>query len=160
MAYQSTTDSSRKFGSAFRGKRFDAYHGGDQPSKDNENSHAEPQKARSLDVEPKDSSVPKGEHSEHTSVETPSSIVAAHGPAHTVHIAHKEDGTHTTSSEHNDGYTHETMHGSVKEAHDSAEQLSLERGGEDQATDVKKRTHPDQQGAESSERGYESADLV
>jgi hypothetical protein len=52
------------------------------------------------------------------------------------------------------------MHGSVKEAHDSAEQLSLERGGEDQATDVKKRTHPDQQGAESSERGYESADLV
>ena len=51
-------------------------------------------------------------------------------------------------------------HGSAKEAHDSAAQLALEAGGEEQASDVKKREHPDQQGAESEERGYEMPDLA
>jgi hypothetical protein len=157
MAYQSTTDSSRKFGSAFRGKRFDSYHGGSQPEVSSE--HQQKHTTEKMTDPGADTSV-KNKHAEDASVDTPSSVVESHGPAHTTHVSHKEDGTHTTSSEHNDGYTHETTHGSAKEAHDSAEQLSLERGGDDQATDVKKRSHPDQQGAESEERGYEMPELV
>ena len=41
--YQSNTDPSRKFGSAFVGKRFDAYHDGAQPGSTTENEHSEPQ---------------------------------------------------------------------------------------------------------------------
>jgi hypothetical protein len=134
MAYQSTTDSSRKFGSAFRGKRFDAYHNGEQPE---------------VSAEPKEEG------------SSAADVTKAHGPAHTIHIAHDHEGKkHVVSSEHEDGHTHETEHGSAKEAHDSAEQLSLEAGGEEQASNVKKRTHPDQQGAESEERGYEMPDLA
>ncbi len=132
--YQSKTDPSRKFGSAFRGSRFDAYHGGEQPS---------------ASAEPKEEGSSAADVAQHTS------------PAHTIHIIHDHAGNkHTVSSEHEDGTVRETEHGSAKEAHDSAEQLSLEAGGEDQASDVKKRTHPDQQGAESEERGYEQPDLA
>src|SRR5260221_7027907 len=101
MAYQSTTDSSRKFGSAFRGKRFDAYHGGSQPEVSSEPKEHSGDKVN----EPNTGDVTKNKHAEDTSVETPSSVVESHGPAHTTHVSHKEDGTHTTSSEHNDGYT-------------------------------------------------------
>jgi hypothetical protein len=155
MAYQSTTDSSRKFGSAFRGKRFDSYHGGDQPATESTPKEHSGDKVN----EPNTGDVTKNVHAEDAHVETPSSVVEAHGPAHTIHISHNEDGTHRVSSAHEDGHTHETEHGSAKEAHDSAEQLSLEAGGDDQASNVKKRTHPDQQGAESEERGYEMPDL-
>lgn len=47
MAYESKTDPSRKFGSAFRGKRFDSYHAGEQPAGNNENEKAEPQEVKS-----------------------------------------------------------------------------------------------------------------
>src|ERR1035437_1083577 len=45
--YQSNTDPSRSFGSAFRGKRFDAYHSTPQPGAENENEHSEPQEVKS-----------------------------------------------------------------------------------------------------------------
>ena len=127
--YQSNTDPSRSFGSAFRGKRFDAYHSTPQPGAENENEHSEPQEVKS--------------------------------PASSFHFVHDhKNGKHTVTSTHEDGSSTATEHGSAKEAHDSAAQLALEAGGTEQASDVKKREHPDQQGAESEERGYEMPDLA
>ena len=134
MAYQSNTDPSRSFGSAFRGKRFDAYHSTSQP-----------------EVE----STPKVEGS------TSADVEKATSPATSFHFVHDHAGNkHTVTSTHEDGTSNVVEHGSAKEAHDSAAQLALEAGGENQATDVKKREHPDQQGAESEERGYEQPDLA
>ena len=132
--YQSKSDPSRSFGSAFRGKRFDAYHDGAQPA-----------------VE----STPKEEGSSQADVEKATSPVTA------VHFVHDHAGNkHTVTTKHEDGTSNVVEHGSAKEAHDSAAQLALEAGGEEQASDVKKREHPDQQGAESEERGYEMPDLA
>src|SRR5271157_3903789 len=109
MSYQSMTDPSRKFGSAFRGKRFDAYHGGgEQPAGNNENEKAEPKEVKN--------------------------------PATSFHFTHDHDGgKHTTTTTREDGTSEAVSHGSAKEAHDSAAQLALEAGGEEQASDVKKR---------------------
>jgi hypothetical protein len=132
--YQSNTDPSRKFGSAFRGQRFDAYHSTDQP-----------------EVE----STPKEEGSSEADVSKATS------PATSFHFVHDHAGNkHTVTSTREDGTSERVEHGSAKEAHDSAAQLALEAGGEEQASDVKKREHPDQQGAESEERGYEMPDLA
>jgi hypothetical protein len=74
---------------------------------------------------------------------------------------HDHDGhKHSVTSTHEDGTTNRVEHGSAKEAHDSAAQLALEAGGEDQARDVKKMDHPDQQGAKSEEDGFEMPDLA
>ena len=132
--YQSNTDPSRKFGSAFRGKRFDAYHDGAQPEV---------------------SATPNEEGSSQADVSKATS------PATAFHFVHDHAGNkHTVTSTHEDGTSNVVEHGSAKEAHDSAAQLALQSGGENQATDVKKRNHPDQQGAESEERGYEMPDLM
>src|ERR1035437_10860034 len=132
--YQSKSDPSRKFGSAFRGQRFDAYHDGAQP-----------------EVE----SAPKEEGS------SQADVAKAPSPATSFHFVHDHAGNkHTVTSTHEDGTSNVVEHGSAKEAHDSAAQLALEAGGENQASDVKKREHPDQQGAESEERGYEAPDLA
>ena len=132
--YQSNTDPSRKFGSAFRGKRFDAYHDGAQPEV---------------------AATPKEEGSSEADVSKATS------PAASFHFVHDHAGNkHTVTSTHEDGTSNVVEHGSAKEAHDSAAQLALEAGGENQATDVKKRNHPDQQGAESEEQGYEMPDLA
>ena len=134
MAYESKTDPSRKFGSAFRGKRFDSYHATDQP-----------------EVE----STPKEEGS------TQADVAKATSPATSFHFVHDHDGhKHTVTSTHEDGTTNVVEHGSAKEAHDSAAQLALEAGGEDQARDVKKEDHPDQQGAKSEEDGFVMPDLA
>lgn len=134
MAYQSNTDPSRKFGSAFRGKRFDSYHATAQP-----------------EVE----STPKEEGSSAADVEKSKSPVAS------VHFVHDHAGNkHTVTSTRADGTSDVVSHGSAKEAHDSAAQLALEAGGEDQARDVKKMDHPDQQGAKSEEDGFEMPDLA
>lgn len=132
--YQSNTDPSRKFGSAFRGKRFDAYHDGAQPEV---------------------AATPNEEGS------SQADVAKATSPATSFHFVHDHAGNkHTVTSTHEDGTSNMVEHGSAKEAHDSAAQLALEAGGEEQASDVKKREHPDQQGAESEERGYEMPDLA
>jgi hypothetical protein len=137
--YQSNTDPSRKFGSAFQGKRFDAYHDGAQPGATNENEHSEP----------------KEEGSTQADVEKSTS------PATSFHFVHDHEGNkHKTTSTHEDGTVCRVEHGSAKEAHDSAAQLALEAGGEDQNRDVKKMDHPDQQGAKSEENGFEMPDLA
>ena len=139
MAYQSNTDPSRSFGSTFRGKRFDSYHATPQPGEANENEHAEPQErgASEADVEKSKS------------------------PVASVHFVHDHEGNkHTVTSTREDGTSDVVSHGSAKEAHDSAAQLALEAGGEDQARDVKKEDHPDQQGAKSEEDNFVMPDLA
>jgi len=157
--YESKREPGRKFGSAWRGARFDSYSAGEQPGETNENEHAEPKRPRELDVEPKDASVPKNEHAEDASVSTPESIVQSHGPAHTVHIEHS-DTDHKVTSKHDDGFEHTMSHGSSREAHDSASKLALEAGGVDQNRDVKKTDHPPQQGAKSEQENWEMPDLA
>jgi hypothetical protein len=55
--------------------------------------------------------------------EDPQSVVAAHGPAKSIHIEHGEN-EHTVHSKHEDGHEHHSSHGSAKEAHDHASQLA------------------------------------
>lgn len=132
--YQSKTDPSRKFGSAFRGSRFDSYHATPQP-----------------EVESK----PKEEGS------SAEDVSKATSPVTSVHFVHDHNGQkHTVTSTREDGTTNVVEHGSAKEAHDSAAQLAVEEGGEEQAIDTKKKYHPDQQGAPSEERGYMQPDLA
>jgi hypothetical protein len=70
-----------------------------------------------------------------------------------VHYSHDHDGgKHKVTKTHEDGSQTTSEYNSAAEAY--------EAGGTEQATDVKKRTHPDQQGAESEERNYEMPDLV
>jgi hypothetical protein len=135
--YESKTEPGRKFGSAFRGKRFDSYHDEAQPK---------------VEATP----VHHGEEKDEKTV-----TGGSHSPVVDFHIVHDHEGKkHSVTSTREDGSSSATEHGSAKEAHDSAEQLALEAGGTEQASDVKKREHPDQQGAESEERGYEMPDLV
>ena len=137
--YQSNTDPSRKFGSAFVGKRFDAYHDGAQPGATNENEHSEPQEKGS----------------------SAGDVAKATSPATSFHFVHDHAGNkHTVTSTHEDGTSNVVEHGSAKEAHDSAAQLALEAGGTEQASDVKKRDHSEQQGAASEEQGFEMPDLA
>lgn len=157
--YESKREPGKKFGSSYVGKRFDSYSAGAQPGETNENEHAEPKRPRELDAEPKDASVPKNEHVEDASVDTPESIVQSHGPAHTVHIEHS-DVDHKVTSKHDDGFEHVMSHGSAREAHDSASKLALEAGGEDQNRDVKQMDHKPQQSAKSEEENWEMPDLV
>ena len=132
--YQSNTDPSRKFGSAFRGKRFDSYHATAQPAME-----ATPREEGSSDAD----------------------VAKAHSPVTAVHFVHDHDGhKHTVTSTHEDGTTNVVEHGSAKEAHDSAAQLAVEEGGEKQAVNTKKTQHPDQQGAPSEEQGYMQPDLA
>ncbi len=52
-------------------------------------------------------------------------IVAEHGKAHTIHIAHDHKAKkHHVMSTHEDGLVHESEYGSPKEAHDTASQLA------------------------------------
>src|SRR5271166_5707585 len=134
--YQSKRDPSRKFGSAFVGKRFDSYTGGTQPGEENSNEHSDPQEAGSSVDE----------------------VREAHGPAHqvTYHLNH-DGGESKVRSFHGDGHVHESAYKSPAEA--------FEAGGELQASDVKRRTHPDQQGSSSEGDNdlvpqHEAADLV
>ena len=62
--------------------------------------------------------------------EQPSQVVAQHGKAHTIHVAHDhKSGKHHVVSTHADGHVHTSDHASAKEAHDAATQLA----GGDQA---------------------------
>lgn len=129
--FQSKSDPSRKFGSAFRQRAFDSYHDGEQPGESNENEHS-------------------------TSKEEGASaadVVAKHGPATTMQYSHDHDGgKHTLSVTHPDGHTHQSVHSSAAEAY--------EAGGDKAWTDVKREDHPDQQGARSEEMNYENTETA
>jgi hypothetical protein len=156
--YQSTTDPGKKFGSAFRGRKFDSYHAGLQPGEENDNSHAESEDHG--DDKVNTSTAEKHEPSEaadEVEVTTPSSIVAEHGPANSTHYTHDHvNNKHTVDSSHDGGFQSHSDHNSADEAYQYGSKLSLEEGGEDSWKDTKKRLHPDQQGADSEDRDYEA----
>lgn len=62
-----------------------------------------------------------------------SQVAAEHGPATEVHVMHNhEAGEHHVQSMHPDGHQHESMHGSVDEAHEHGKKLAGGDGGEEQ----------------------------
>lgn len=137
--YESKREPGKKFGSIYAGKRFDSYADGAQPGEENENEHAESKGTGSSEAD----------------------VKKATSPATSFHFVHDHDGhKHTVTSTHEDGTTQMSEHNSPSEAHDSAAKLALEEGGVDQASNVKKRAHYPQQGAESEDRNFEMPDLV
>lgn len=132
MAFE-TKDKTKKFGSAYRAKRYDE-------------AHAEPEQKEAQ----KPAEEPKAENENQSS----HPVVAEHGKAHTVHIKHDHAaGKHHVHSTHDDGHENMSEHGSAQEAH--------EEGGRLAGVDAKDE-NPDeaQQGALSEEDGFEMPDLV
>jgi hypothetical protein len=158
--YESTTEPGKKFGSAFKGRKFDSYHAG--PEKFSEGKSKESDQPE-VSAEPEEhgedkvnTSTPEkhepSEAADEAEVTIPSSIVEQHGPASSVHITHDHDGgKHTLSSTHG-GHQNQSVYSTAAEAY--------EAGGELANTDVKRREHPDQQGAQSEEDGFEMPDLA
>ena len=119
------TKSGKSFGSAYVAKRKDSEHdkmaqsvmGDDSPK------HEAAEKPE----------FEKGEQEgmkEAPEQEKPDQVLAKHGPAHTIHVAHDHKGKkHHVVSTHADGHVHTSDHGSAKDAHDAATALS----GGDQA---------------------------
>ena len=92
--YESKSEPGRKFGSAFRGKRFDDYHATPQPEME---------------------STPREEGSSEADVNKARPAVTS------VHFVHDHAGNkHTVTSTREDGTTEVVEHGSAIDAHDSA----------------------------------------
>jgi hypothetical protein len=120
----------KKFGSAFVAKRRDKEHeqsmGVDQPTKGTEpkeeprtdmNGEALMSKANANAPDNNVKASPEGVDA--------GQVAAEHGPANTVHVAHDHKANkHHVTSTHSDGHVHTSEHGSSKEAHDAASQLS------------------------------------
>ena len=156
-----TDDGLKKFGSSMVAKRYNAFHpkessydGGDQPSVESTPmEHGEDavntSGADAKGHEPRDT---------HAEAGTPSEAVQHHGVASQVEYTHDhERGEHTVHAKFEDGHEH---HASFTDP-----ALAYEAGGELQADSVKRRTHPDQQGASSEGDNsevpqHEAADLV
>ena len=158
----STQDGKKKFGSSMVAKRYDSFHpkessydGGDQPKMEStpmkHGGDAEVNNFSGSEAHdnPMDTSA---------EVEAPSSVVEHHGVAREVEYTHDhEKGEHQVHSTHEDGHEHRAAF------KDPA--LAYEAGGELQADSVKRRTHPDQQGASSEGDNsevpqHEAADLA
>jgi hypothetical protein len=96
---------------------------------------------------------------------TPEQFMKEHGPKVKVAVF-SNNGRHTVIADNGKGRTLKQVFGNLQDAHEAAkkfspaERLEKEAGGSKQAVNVKKTTHPDQQGAESEERGYQQPDLV
>lgn len=148
--YESKREPGKKFGSAFVGRRFDSYADGEQPEAEAESKDHGKDEVNSFD---KSESEGGDKHTIHEEHPEPSELVEAHGPAHQIHYEHNSDtGTSKLVSHHEDGTTHESNHSSAAEA--------FEQGGKFANTDVKRREHPDQQGAQSEEDNFEMPDLA
>lgn len=122
----------KKFGNAFRQKKYDSVHAGAEKK---EPTAAEPTEEKQEE---------KGQHP----------VVQAHGKAHKVEITHDhEAGKHHVHSRHEDGHDNLSEHGSAQEAH--------EEGGKLAGVDAKEE-NPDeaQQGALSEEDGFQMPDLA
>ena len=111
-----TKDGQRKFGSAFRAKKYDEFHKA-APVESPEHEAKQSPEFEAGEQE--------GKKENEAGQEAPHEVVAAHGKAHSVHIHHDhENGKHKVVSHHEDGHMHESEHGSAAEAHDHGKQLS------------------------------------
>ena len=98
--------------------------------------------AKQENATPEHEDVNEAPQEEQGAVENPQEIVKKHGAAHTVHIKHNHVAKkHHVTSQHEDGTTKESEHGSADEAHKHASALAgvqaqpspeegLETGGE------------------------------
>ena len=109
----------KKYGSAYVAKKRDAMHGmGEAVMHDTDKHEA----AETPEFERGEQ---EGQKEAPEQNENPSQVVAEHGPANTVHVAHDHKAKkHHVVSTHADGHVHESNHGSAKEAHDHAAQLA------------------------------------
>jgi hypothetical protein len=115
-----TQDGQRKFGSAFRAKKYDEFHA--EPAGHTEQTYNEHNQADQSGKGKKQVSKSEQPGTEH---ETPQEVVKTHGRAHSVHIHHDhENGKHKVVSHHEDGHMHESEHESVADAHDHGKQLA------------------------------------
>lgn len=127
-----TKDGKRTFGSAFRTKKYDSFHGPE--------AAAEPAEKKSPVI---DAAQGKEEGAAEQGENNPQAVVAEHGPAHTVITHHDhETGKHKVVSHHKDGHMHESEHGTSDEAHEHGKQLAKS----------------DMDEAEGAEQGAESED--
>ena len=86
-----TKDGNKKFGSSYVAKRYDSYHGGEQPGEVNENEHAEPK-----------------------------NLSGDKGDPHTVIYSHDHDmGKHNVAKHYDDGTKEESVHSSAAEAYEA-----------------------------------------
>lgn len=117
----------KKFGSKFVAKRRDSEH--EKMAKSVLGDSPEHEAKETPEFEKGEQEGMKESPEQH---EEPSQVVAKHGPAHTVHVAHDHKGKkHHVVSTHADGHVHTSDHASAKEAHDAATQLAA---GGDQPT--------------------------
>ncbi len=120
------TKSGKSFGSAYVAKRHDNEHekmaksvlGGDSAAHEAGES------------KPFEAGEQEGQKEQPEQNEQPSQVVAQHGPANTVHVAHDHKAKkHHVTSTHADGHVHTADHASAGEAHKAASELA----GGDQA---------------------------
>lgn len=148
--FESKRTPGKKFGSAFVGKRYDAAGEAAEPAEEKMKKKAPQLKE---DIKPVHEEVEGQEQNENEGQDA-ASVVAEHGPAHTIITTHDHEGKkHHTTSHHKDGHKHESDHNTAKEAH--------EEGGALAGADEKQQ-NPDeaQQSAASENDGFEMPDLA
>lgn len=122
------TKSGKSFGSAYVAKRHDQEH--DKAGQMSKMAMGDSAAHEAGESKPFEQGEQEGQKENPEQNEQPSQVVAKHGPANTVHVAHDHKAKkHHVTSTHADGHVHTSDHASSKEAHDAATQLS----GGDQA---------------------------
>ena len=74
----------------------------------------------------------------------PAAIAQQHGPAQEVHVMHDHEGAqHHVMSMHPDGHRHESVHGSVDEAHEHGKKLAGGGMGQHEEPDGDEEAQPE-----------------
>lgn len=119
------TKDGKSYGSKFVAKRKDSEHakmGMGAPEAEGEGlmKKATPAPMPGAPMAGADEQKPEG-----AMAEDPKQVVATHGKANTIHIAHDhKNGKHHVISTHEDGSVHESEHPDAKAAHDAAAALA------------------------------------
>ena len=127
------TKSGKSFGSAYVAKRKDSEHdkmANDVMGQTGQKPAMSPahEAAETPEFERGEQEGAKEQNPEQN--EQPSQVVAQHGPANTVHVAHDHKaGKHHVTSTHADGHVHTSDHATSAEAHKASSELA----GGDQA---------------------------
>src|ERR1019366_3887812 len=113
----------KKFSSSFVGKRRDSEH--DKADQMSKTAMGESPAHEAAEKPAFEAGEQEGQNEKPEQNEQPAQVVAQHGKANTVHIAHDHKaGKHHVISTHADGHVHESEHATSKEAHDTATQLA------------------------------------
>ena len=128
------TKSGKSFGSAYVAKRKDSEHdkmAGDVMGQTSQKpAMGEPAAHEAAEKPQFEAGEQEGQKENPEQNEQPSQVVAQHGPANTVHVAHDHKaGKHHVTSTHADGHVHTSDHATSAEAHKASSELA----GGDQA---------------------------